>query len=374
VYERAATECGVANPTNAKHKPALAKYTAAERGALIAALVDATPQTVWKNIRRTSPLATNKTLNVMTQCMDMLGSTKWLCGQTICTYLGLLGDGRADVACMPSAFLHNVQARFEHERRQLLAVGVPDVFNVRIMLAPWCCNYDPKNTVVNGTHWILVVAIMHARKVVVLDPWPNEAYLESRRAAADRMIAFLRAEAAFRDVEFDGWTTELDPVPAPPKQRDGSACGVFVCFYATAMVLGQPFWFGQQDIPAMREHISVCLNRAAIVFDSISGAVAPASTATSAAGAPSSAGTPATVPAAATRASAAAAPSATVSAVGGPSSGNAVSYSALQGDGWIGLEGGKRHNLMSLDQPSALIQKAHNQAALQRKKARREGV
>jgi hypothetical protein len=59
--------------------------------------------------------------------------------------------------------------------------------------------------------------------------------------------------------------------------------GAFVCFYAAALVLGQPFWFAQQDVPAMRQHISACLSRGAIEFQAHGGASTAASLPTAAA-------------------------------------------------------------------------------------------
>ena len=274
VYERAAVDCGVATPfPRAPYAPApalmLATYNGNERKTLGDALQVCTEVTIWKVVQPRSPLRT-RPITVRTVAMDILGSTKWLSGDTISAYMELLGDLRDDVICTQTWFLQGVNSA---GRRAQLHLGVQGVFGVRIMLVPWCCNYTGINSGrPSGTHWILAVAIMNARKVIVLDSWEGSAFAADRLAAANCMMGFLREQAVHTEHGLDGWTTVLDPVPAPPKQTDGSACGAFVCFYATALVLGQPLWFAQQDVPAMRQHISACLYRGAIEFRANSGA------------------------------------------------------------------------------------------------------
>jgi Ulp1 family protease len=54
--------------------------------------------------------------------------------------------------------------------------------------------------------------------------------------------------------QFRTWT--MNNVPACPRQKDGSSCGVFVCFFARCVSASEELNFGQSQVNALRKKMA----------------------------------------------------------------------------------------------------------------------
>ena len=125
-------------------------------------------------------------------------------------------------------------------------------------------NWDKVDAVVvpineRRSHWVLVVVDVESRRFVYCDSFLGGdscgAVSIVRRWVHDDVVHQLGAPAAER-LNVASW-----PVmeAAVPRQNDSCSCGLFALMAANSFAMSSPLAFSQEDMPAIRQRLSVDL-------------------------------------------------------------------------------------------------------------------
>ncbi|KAJ3012673.1 hypothetical protein HKX48_006161 [Thoreauomyces humboldtii] len=170
----------------------------------------------------------------------LIKPSAWLDDETVNGYLALLGaTTHGDVLCMSTFFYAS------------LTKGGYDYEAVARWTRRWPAGVFAHSKVVvpinqGNYHWVLVTIDMTTRTLVYHDSMSSSSTGSFGRTALSTMKRYLSDErthkhpassidASLRD--FDVWRCEHRNGSAP--QRDGGSCGVFLCLFAKAFVMGR---------------------------------------------------------------------------------------------------------------------------------------
>lgn len=200
----------------------------------------ATPEDTLIANHKNIPITGKSIRTVMPNC--------WVNDEIINSYLNLLPEQTKlgqKLSKLNSAFytmLENqgVQSRRRASRKQI------DSFRNTLVLMPLH---------LKDSHWALGVIDLRNKEIRYMD---SLGYHREGEQFFANMRAFLQAEQPhrpeLRTLNLNDWKNVRVAVPT---QNNGVDCGVFTMMYARHISEGKALNFTQQDIPAMREQITV---------------------------------------------------------------------------------------------------------------------
>lgn len=113
---------------------------------------------------------------------------------------------------------------------------------------------------VGSDHWVLSAIDVGKRTVLFYDPFASPEYKPlvayALRWLDDEVRVRLGAAVA---AEWDARSWPVTCDEDLPRQKDGSSCGVFTLAVADCIALGVPPAFDQEDVPVLRQRLSLAL-------------------------------------------------------------------------------------------------------------------
>lgn len=115
----------------------------------------------------------------------------------------------------------------------------------------------------NNSHWVLSAIDLRGKQFLYFDSFhaPDDFdVLGNLRRWLKEAVGDILGPAAVAEMDIDAWTCVINP-SYTPKQKDGSACGIFILYLAYYLELGKRPAFLQKDVHTLRNRTALFLKQ-----------------------------------------------------------------------------------------------------------------